>query len=102
MSSNRSNVLHTEWGNLIANLNATADDRENPFCQKAVLRLESLWKERVTNQNDEASAVLLSALAQALTVYSTTDISNEGIRPSTAGDTPGLPKPVRFPRRGPL
>ena len=73
MSSNRSNVLHTEWGNLIESLNATADDWGDPSFQKAVLRLESFWQERVTNQWDEASAALLSALAQSLTVYSTTE-----------------------------
>ena len=72
MSSNRSDVLHTEWGNLIENLNATAEDRGAPFFRKAVSRLESLWEERVTNQNDESAAALLSALAQALTVYFTT------------------------------
>ena len=72
MSSNRSNVLHTEWENLIENLNATADGQGDPLFRAAVSRLESLWAERVTNQNDEASATLLSALAQSLTVYSTT------------------------------
>lgn len=72
MSSNRSNVLHTEWRNLIENLNATAEDRGDPFFRKAVSRLESLWEERVTNPEEDASAALLSALAQALTVYSTT------------------------------
>ena len=72
MSSNRSDVLHTEWGNLIENLNATAEDRGAPFFRKAVSRLESLWEERVTNPEEEASAALLSALAQALMVYSTT------------------------------
>ena len=73
MSSNRSNVLHTEWGNLIEKLNTTDDNCGSPFFQEAVSRLESLWKERVTNQNDEASGVLLSGLAQALTVYTTTE-----------------------------
>lgn len=73
MSSNRSNVLQTEWGNLIESLNTTDDNCGNPFLQKAVSRLESLWKDRVTNQNDEASAVLLFALAQALMVYTTTE-----------------------------
>jgi len=73
MSRNRSDVLHTEWGNLIENLNTTADDREAPFFRKAVSRLESLWEQRVTSQNDESSAALLSALAQALTVYSTAE-----------------------------
>lgn len=73
MSRNRSNVLHTQWGNLIEDLNTTADDRGAPFFQKAVSRLESLWDERVTSQNDESSAALLSALAQSLTVYSTTE-----------------------------
>ena len=72
MSSNRSDVLHTEWGNLIENLNATAEDRGDPFFRKAVSRLESLWEERVTNPEAEASAALLAALAQALMVYSTT------------------------------
>ena len=73
MASNRSDVLHSEWENLIENLNATGDDRRDPCFQKAVSRLESLWQERVTNQRDEASAALLSALAQSLTVYSTTE-----------------------------
>ena len=70
MSTNGSNALHPQWTNLIENLNATADDRGNPFFQKAVLRLESFWAERVVSQKDEASATLLSALAQGLTVYS--------------------------------
>ena len=70
MSSNRSKVLRTEWGELIENLNATADDRGDPFFQKSVSRLQWFWEERVTNQKDQASAILLSALAQALTVYS--------------------------------
>lgn len=73
MSSNRSNALHTEWGNLIENLNATAEERGDPFFRKVVSRLESLWEERVTNQNDESAVALLSALAQAITVYSTTE-----------------------------
>ena len=73
MSTNGSNALHPQWGNLIENLNAAADDRGDPFFQKAVLRLESLWKERVASQNDEASAALLSALAQTLMIYSTTE-----------------------------
>jgi GAF domain-containing protein len=73
MSTNGSNALHPQWGNLIENLNAAADDRGDPFFQKAVLRLESLWKERVASQKDEVSAALLSALAQALMVYSTTE-----------------------------
>ena len=72
MSSNRSNALHTQWGSLIENLSTTGDSCGNPFFQKSVSRLESLWEERVGNQNDEASAALLSALAQALTVYTTT------------------------------
>ena len=72
MLTYRSNALPSQWGNLIENLNATTDDRGNPFFRKAVSRLESLWEERVTNQNDESSVTLLSALAQALTVYSTT------------------------------
>ena len=73
MPTNHSNALHTQWRDLIENLNATADDRGNPFFQKAVLRLESLWEERVTNQKNEGSAALLSALAQGLTVYSTAE-----------------------------
>ena len=70
MPTNHSNAIHTQWRDLIENLNATADDRGNPFFQKTVSRLESFWAERVTNHRDEASAALLSALAQALTVYS--------------------------------
>ncbi|RKU07721.1 hypothetical protein C6502_16700 [Candidatus Poribacteria bacterium] len=73
MATNRSNALPPQWGNLIENLNATDDNCGNPFFQQAISRLESLWKERVTNQNDKASGVLLSALGQALTVYSTTE-----------------------------
>lgn len=73
MSTNGSDALHTQWVDLTKNLNAISDRWGNSFFQKTVSRLESLWKERVTNQNDEASAVLLSALAQALTVYSTTE-----------------------------
>lgn len=73
MPRNRSNVFHTEWGNLIESLNATADDRGDPFFRKAVSRLGSLWEQRTTSQNNEPSAALLSALAQALTVYSTTE-----------------------------
>ena len=73
MPTNHSNAIHTQWRDLIENLNATADDRGNPFFQKTVSRLESLWAERVTSQRDEALAALLSALAQSLTVYSTTE-----------------------------
>ena len=73
MPTNHTNALPPQWGNLIKNLNTTADERRNPFFQKAVSRIESLWEERATNQNDEESAVLLSALAQALTVYTTTE-----------------------------
>ena len=102
MTSNRSDVLHTEWKNLIKNLNATGDDQGDPCFQKAVSRLESLWKERVINQNNEASGVLLSALAQALTIYTTTASVTKAFCPTTTGDTPRLPKPIRFPRRGPL
>ena len=72
MPTNHSNAIHTQWRDLIENLNATADDRGNPFFQKAVSRIESLWEERVTNQKNKASAALLSALAQSLTIYSTT------------------------------
>ncbi len=70
MPTNSSDALHTQWVNLTENLNATADEWGNPFFQKAISRLESLWEERVTNQKDEASAALLSALAQSLTIYS--------------------------------
>ena len=73
MPTNHSNAIHTQWRDLIENLNATADDRGNSFFQKTVSRLESLWAERVTNQKDNASAALLSALAQSLTVYSTSE-----------------------------
>ena len=73
MFSNRSNACSPEWGDLIKELNAADDDRENPFFRKAISRLESFWAERVANQKDEASAALLSALAQSLTVYSTTE-----------------------------
>ena len=73
MPTNHSNAIHTQWRHLIENLNATADEWGNPFFQKAVLHLESLWTERVTNQKDNASAALLSALAQSLTVYSTSE-----------------------------
>ena len=73
MSINGSNVLYTQWAGLIGNVNATADDRGDPFFRKAVSCLESLWKERVASQNDEASAALLSTLARALTVYTRTE-----------------------------
>ena len=73
MSVNGSNLLYTQWAGLIGNVNATADDRGDPFFRKAVSCLESLWKERVASQNDEASATLLSALAQGLTVYTRTE-----------------------------
>ena len=72
MLTNCSNALPSQWGNLIENLNATADDRGDPFFRNAVSRLESLWEERVTNPEEEVSAALLSALAEALTIYSTT------------------------------
>ena len=73
MPTNRSDALHTQWVNLTENINVIAEEWENPFFHKAVSRLESLWEKRVINQNNEASEVLLSALAQALTVYSTTE-----------------------------
>ena len=73
MSINGSNLLYTQWAGLIGNVNATADDRGDPFFRKAVSCLESLWKERVASQNDEASAALLSTLARALTVYTRTE-----------------------------
>lgn len=73
MSTNGLNALYIQWAGLIENLNATADDREDPFFGAAVSGLELFWKERVAIQKDEASAALLSALAQALTVYSTTE-----------------------------
>ncbi len=72
MSTNGSNNLHTQWVNLIANLNVIADEWGNSLFQTTVSRLERFWDERVRNQEDEASAALLAALAQALTVYSTT------------------------------
>ena len=102
MSINGSNRLYTQWAGLIGNVNATADDRGDPFFRKAVSCLESLWKERVASQNDEASAALLSALAQTLMIYSTHRIGHEGICPPTAGSSPHLRKSVRFPRRSPL
>ena len=102
MSINGSNVLYTQWAGLIGNVNATADDRGDPFFRKAVSCLESLWKERVASQKDEASAALLSALARALTVYTRGRINHEGICAPTTGGAPYLPKPVRFPRRSPL
>ena len=70
MPTNHSNAIHTQWRDLIENLNVMADEWRNPFFQKTVSRLESFWAERVTNHRDEASAALLSALAQALTAYS--------------------------------
>ncbi len=73
MSTNRPNAQPPEWGDLIENLNATVDEWGNSFFQETVSRIESLWEERVTNQKDSASAALLSALAQSLTVYSTTE-----------------------------
>ena len=73
MPTNRSDALHTQWVNLTENINVIAEEWGNPFFHKAVSRLESLWEKRVINQNNEASEVLLSALAQALTVYSTTE-----------------------------
>jgi GAF domain-containing protein len=73
MSINGSNLLYTQWAGLIGNVNAIADDRGDPFFRKAASRLESFWEERAVSQQDEASAALLSALAQSLTVYSTTE-----------------------------
>ena len=73
MPTNHSNAIHSQWRDLTENLNVMADEWDNPFFQKAVSCLESLWGERVTNQRDEALAALLSALAQSLTVYSTTE-----------------------------
>ena len=73
MPTNSSDALHTQWVNLTENLNVMADEWGNPFFQKAVSRIESLWEERVTSQKDEASAALLSVLAQSLTIYSTTE-----------------------------
>ncbi len=73
MSGNRSNVLHTQWRELIESVNAIADDKGNPFFRKAVLQLELFWDERVASQKNEASAALLSTLAQALKAYSTTE-----------------------------
>ena len=73
MATHDSNALHTQWGSLIENANTVAADRGNPFFRKAASLLESFWDERVTNQKDEASAALLSALAQSLTVFATTE-----------------------------
>ena len=72
MSISGSNTLYTQWAGLIENLNTTADDRGDAFFRTAVSQLELFWKERVAVQKDEASEALLFALAQALTVYSTT------------------------------
>lgn len=73
MSTNRSNALYTQWVGLIENLYAAADDRGDPFFRQSVSQLELFWEERVARQKDNASAALLSALAQGLTVYSTTE-----------------------------
>ena len=102
MSSNRSDVLHTEWENLIENLNATGDDRGAPFFRKAVSRLESFWAERVTSQNDEFIGSVALCAGTVIDGLLHHRISHESIRPFTAGGSPFLPKPVRFPRRGPL
>ena len=72
-TNNSSDALYTQWAGLIGNVNAIADDRGDLFFRKAVSRLESFWEERAVSQKDEASAALLSALAQALKVYSTTE-----------------------------
>ena len=34
MSINGSNLLYTQWAGLIGNVNATADDRGDPFSEK--------------------------------------------------------------------
>ena len=73
MYTHGSRAPHTQWESLIENVNAIAVDWGDPFFQSAVLRLESLWEKRVTKQKNEASAALLSALAQSLTVYSSTE-----------------------------
>ena len=73
MPANNPDALQTQWANLTENINVIADEWGNPFFQKAISRLESLWEKRVTTQRDEASAALLSALAQALTVYATNE-----------------------------
>ncbi len=73
MPTNSPDALHTQWVNLTENINVIADEWGNSFFQKSVSRLERFWEERVTTQKDETSAALLSALAQALRVYSTTE-----------------------------
>ena len=60
----------TQWVEQLKNVNAVAN---NPFLGKATARLESLWEERAVDQKDAGAAALLSALAQALMVYSTTE-----------------------------
>ena len=73
MPTNSLDALHTQWVNLSENISITAAEWRNSFFQKSVSRLEWFWEERVTNQKDQASAVLLSALTQALTIYSATE-----------------------------
>ena len=102
MPTNSPDAHHTQWVNLTENINVIADEWGNPFFQKSVSRLERFWEERVTTQKDKTSAALLSALAQALTVYTTTESVTKAFVQSTTGGTPGLPKSVWFPRRGPL
>ena len=73
MVTNSSNTLYSQWTGLIKNLNTIADDWQDLFFEEAISQLELFWKERVVSQKDEASAVLLSALAQGLTIYSATE-----------------------------
>ena len=73
MPTNSLDALHTQWVNFSEKISITAAEWGNSFFQKSASRLEWFWEERVTNQKDQASAVLLSALAQALTVYSATE-----------------------------
>ena len=102
MSTNGSNALHPQWGSLIENINVIADEWGNPFFQKAISRLESLWEERVTSQKDEPSAALLSALAQSLTIYSAAESVTKAFVHLLPEVLRISQRPVRFPRRSPL
>ena len=73
MTTHSSNAVYPQWAGLIKNLNAIADDWQGLFFREAVSQLELFWTERVASQKDAASAALLSALAQGLTIYSTTE-----------------------------
>lgn len=73
MVTHSSNAVYTQWGGHIKHLNAIADEWHGPFFGEAVSQLELFWKERVDIHQDAASAALLSALAQGLTIYSATE-----------------------------